>query len=393
MGIGMSVSNVQQLDRRVTRQLLWGKWADTSPIFNRETGQPVPGEAHVEGAGDGIGWFPTQPSMLAGAADWRAREMVENEGWSRNFSPSHLEEISQSLATLRASGILGTSFGREQFPLPQFGAELEDAARNLEDGRGIVRFRGFPVDRFSYQELQQIIWGFGLYLGTARPQDQAGTLVADVRDLNGTRGYENNGNLGFHADPCDVTALFCINVPIRGGLSYIVSSLAIHNEIARTRPDLLKVLYEPIYWNWAGRQNPGQKSWCEVPLFARDGEKFVSIYSSLRIARAISSDDVPDYSDRQKEAVNLIAALLARPEFRLACKFLPGDLQLLNNYVTYHGRTSFEDDPAAGRIRHLLKLWLSVPNSRNLPIPYKAIFKEIQAGALRGGYVTPEEES
>ena len=33
-------------------------------------------------------------------------------------------------------------------------------------------------------------------------------------------------------------------------------------------------------------------------------------------------------------------------------------MQMLNNHVTYHGRTQYVDDAASGRDRFLLRLWL-----------------------------------
>src|SRR5262249_60234750 len=63
----------------------------------------------------------------------------------------------------------------------------------------------------------------------------------------------------------------------------------------------------------------------------------------------------------------------------------PGDIQLLNNHVTYHARTSFEDDEASGRDRLLYRLWLSMPNSRALPPGFEVLWGSIEPGALRGG--------
>ena len=62
-----------------------------------------------------------------------------------------------------------------------------------------------------------------------------------------------------------------------------------------------------------------------------------------------------------------------------------GDIQLLNNHVTYHARTAFEDDAAAGRDRLLFRLWLSMPNSRALPPGFEVLWGSIEPGALRGG--------
>jgi hypothetical protein len=63
----------------------------------------------------------------------------------------------------------------------------------------------------------------------------------------------------------------------------------------------------------------------------------------------------------------------------------PGDIQLLNNHVIYHGRTPYEDvdDPDGDRL--LYRLWLSMPNSRALPPGFEVLWGSIEAGALRGG--------
>jgi hypothetical protein len=44
----------------------------------------------------------------------------------------------------------------------------------------------------------------------------------------------------------------------------------------------------------------------------------------------------------------------------------PGDLQLLNSYVTLHDRTEYVDYPESERMRHMLRLWLAMPNARPL---------------------------
>ncbi len=38
--------------------------------------------------------------------------------------------------------------------------------------------------------------------------------------------------------------------------------------------------------------------------------------------------------------------------------FQPGDMQFINNYHVLHGRQPYKDDRAAGKIRHLKRLWL-----------------------------------
>ncbi|MEU6731127.1 TauD/TfdA family dioxygenase [Nonomuraea wenchangensis] len=63
-----------------------------------------------------------------------------------------------------------------------------------------------------------------------------------------TRGYQHSGRLSYHSDPSDAVALMCVRPAKSGGLSSNVSSVAVHNESVRTRPDLAEVLYQP-WWH------------------------------------------------------------------------------------------------------------------------------------------------
>ena len=63
-------------------------------------------------------------------------------------------------------------------------------------------------------------------------------------------------------------------------------------------------------------------------------------------------------------------------------------MQFLNNHVVYHVRSAYQDDEA-GHDRFLLRLWLSMPNSRPLPKGHEVLWGSIEAGALRGGIAKP----
>ena len=67
----------------------------------------------------------------------------------------------------------------------------------------------------------------------------------------------------------------------------------------------------------------------------------------------------------------------------------PGDLQLLNNHVIYHGRTHYEDGDGANQDRLLLRLWVATPNSRALPPSFLPIWSTTEPGVPRGGIAQP----
>ena len=62
-----------------------------------------------------------------------------------------------------------------------------------------------------------------------------------------------------------------------------------------------------------------------------------------------------------------------------------GDLLFLNNWTTLHRRTEFEDHDTPELKRHLLRVWLSVPNSRPIDPLFVDNFGATEAGAIRGG--------
>ena len=231
--------------------------------------------------------------------------------------------------------------------------------------------RGLPVGAYTKDDLRLLYWGIGTHLGTAVSQSKDGDLLGDVRnfgvDINSAegRGYKSNQRLSFHTDSADVVGLMVLRMAKCGGLSKIASSVAVHNEIARTRPDLLAALYEPFPWSWQGQEPPGESGWYLQPLFSRFDGKF-ACRSSACTSRTASASTTRRASRRQIAAMDLIDAIAWREDVHLSMHFEPGDIQLLCNHTALHSRTAFEDYPEEDRRRHLLRMWLAVPNSRTL---------------------------
>jgi len=124
-----------------------------------------------------------------------------------------------------------------------------------------------------------------------------------------------------------------------------------------------------------------------MPVFGvRDG-KLTCQYSRTYVEQAQAFPEVPRISDAQNEALDLLAAVAE--EVCLQSPFVPGDIQLLNNHVIFHGRTAYEDDSETGQERLLLRLWLSMPNSRSLPEGFEGFWGSIARGVTRGGVMQP----
>jgi alpha-ketoglutarate-dependent taurine dioxygenase len=85
-----------------------------------------------------------------------------------------------------------------------------------------------------------------------------------------------------------------------------------------------------------------------------------TFYHSDYFRSATRHADVPPFTAREQELLDLYEAIAADPELRLDMQFAEGDVQLVSNHVVLHARTAYEDAPDPTRQRHLLRLWLSL---------------------------------
>ncbi len=350
---------------------------------------------------------------IQGPSAWRGAELTESD-WLWRLPGGAGSEIEAALAAVRARGLDPPAFGRDEFPLPELGAVLAEARREIEEGRGFLRLRGLPVDAYDEADLRRVFWGLAAHLGTARYQSADGELIGEVRDevrafgavreafkpagggaaLSSRAKSRSNGPLRFHTDRCDAIALFCLRASKAGGASKVVSAVAIHNEILVRRPDLLEVLYGDYHRCRLGEEKGGEVQAYRLPVFAIERGHFTTQYSRTFVEEAPRVAGVPPLSARQLEAIDLLHEVAE--ELCLRADFEPGDLLLINNHVIYHGRDPFEDDAGGpgqdgGRDggRLLLRIWLSMPNSRPLPEGHAVLWGATEAGALRGGIAQP----
>ena len=309
-----------------------------------------------------------------------------------------LEEIADIDNALQITFKKGhTSCGtmaQADFPLHTFKSTLEFMLDRVENDMGMFVLRGFPIDDYSEDQIRMIYWGIGLHLGGAVSQSGKGDVIGDVKNFAASenshtskgRGYMTNERLSFHTDSCDIVSLIVLQTAPEGGLSMICSSIAVRNEIARRRPDLLEVLYGDFYWSWKGNQPPGTKcKWYKQPVFSEQNGRLSCRYISMHIHSAQEFSEVPRLTDKQKEALELVDDIANEKEMHFEMMFEPGDIQVLNNHICMHARTEFVDGETDDTKRHLLRMWLSPTNSRQLNAAC-GFFLNHASGELRGGF-------
>jgi hypothetical protein len=342
---------------------------------------------------------------ITGPEAWLGRDMAASTRWIRPFAPREIDEIDAALRTLQRTGLAWPKFGRDDFPLPTFSRELAGVLDELEHGRGFVLLRGFPVARYTEDELKNVYWGVGAHLGHHRYQNALGELIGEVRDENRRYGEvrepsmdptlgrssrskaRSAGPLRFHTDRCDVVSLLCVRKAKRGGHSKIVSAVSVSNEILRIRPDLHALLCQDYWRSRQGEEAGGEKKVFALPIFCLHEGKFTTQYSRTFVEAAQKLPGVPRMTPAHDEALDLHADLCEELCFTMELE--PGDWQLLNNHVIYHGRTHYEDGDGLDQDRLLLRLWLSTPNSRALPAGYLPIWGTTAPSVPRGGIAQP----
>ena len=340
-------------------------------------------------------------SPILGPAAWRGEDLKRATDWIRPVTDAEAHELDAALRAVQKNGLDWPAMSRRDFPIPRFAESLAAVSRQLEDGRGLVLLRGLPVERYTDAELRVVYSGIGLHLGTPRYQNAQGELIGDVRDENRLYGSvreleaagtgeprtsrskaRSAGPLRFHTDRVDVVTLLCVRPAAKGGLSKVVSSVAVHNAILERRPDLHALLCQPYYHSREGEAGGRQRSYA-MPIFGMRDGRFTSQYSRTFVENAQHIPGVPKLTPAQNEALDLWAEVCEELYYEMTLE--RGDLQLLNNHVVYHARSTYEDDPAPGCDRFLMRLWLSMPNSRALPEGFDALWGSIEPGAVRGG--------
>lgn len=329
------------------------------------------------------------PEPLSHPAAWRGEELLRRDDWILTLTSDEVGELSSALE--RNADRPMESIDAEQFPLPQLGPRLHSIQRSLEEGSGAVMLRGFPVREFSEEEARRIFWGMSRHVGTPVSQSAAGERLFAVRDAGfgdqdpRSRGPNTKKKLSFHTDRCDVIGFLCWRQAISGGENELVSSMAVYNEILRQRPDLLQVLEAPFVYKRHTVDGGNDRAWCQQPIFSQFEGNFACAFLRVLIDRADADPDLPDLSGEQREAMNFLESVAGDPELFVRFRQEEGDLLFLNNWVTLHRRTAFEDHESEEEKRCLFRLWLSVPNSRPLDPQFAENYGATGAGEIRGG--------
>lgn len=323
---------------------------------------------------------------LAGPWAWRGSELSESDYRERLTS----DDVAEILAAVRHARSLDRPTGslhRDDFPLPGLGPKIARWRRELRWGRGFQVISGVPVQRLGQEGAEVFFWCFGLHLGIPGAQNPQGDLLGHVRDTGSpsdgsVRQYRTREGIDFHCDLADVVGLLCLSNAKAGGRSRVASSVTAYGELVRRRPDLASRLYEPFVMDTKGE---GGTPWVGVVpcAFARGELRTFWHIGYFQSASRISG--APPMDDRAREVIELYDSVMNEPGMAVEMDFEPGDVQLVSNHTIVHGRTAYEDHGDEVQKRHLLRLWLSLPERHSLSMRARIERSRLQVVARLAG--------
>lgn len=337
---------------------------------------------------DGIERAELELRPASGRNVWYGPEMATRTDWVRPLTAVEIEAFETAVFRLDATGIDITAISPAAMNAPGLRALADEIRQTVLHDTGFILVRGVPVEKWTTRQCAIAYFGLGVMIGEPVSQNAMGHILGHVKDIGfdyqrpSHRGYQTAARLPYHCDSSDIVALLCVKPARAGGLSSIVSSAAIYNEMLRRRPDLVAELVRPVYRDRRDEVPAGADPWYAVPAFnpMPDGS-LVTTYVRSAIRKAQRFPEVPRLTPALEAACDLLDSLAESPDIHLDMEFRPGDMQFLNNHWILHSRTAFEDFPEPAQRRHLFRLWLACADGPPLP----EVFTHVWQGATANG--------
>nr|WP_284732233.1 TauD/TfdA family dioxygenase [Sphingobium nicotianae] len=262
---------------------------------------------------------------------------------------------------------------RADFSSPEIDALMAAARWQLLHGTGAIILSGIDAARYDLDAHERLYWGLGTHVGTGVEQSPRRDFIAHVQREEGgpLRGYTTDMELRSHTDFHEVLSLYSLRTAPSGGESGAVSALAIHNIMARERPDLLAALYEGAHIDWPQRAVPLEE---KLPFFWTIDGKTSGFNNRVFMRYGREPEKLPE---RLREALAFYDEIALRSDVRADFLLQPGEMFFWHNFLVLHSRQSFSDTP--DRKRLLLRLWLNVPGGRPIHPAMARLTAEIDA--------------
>jgi len=301
---------------------------------------------------------------------WDADTLWERSAWRIQVTDQLLATFRQTVAELVLDDGFFESYAHGKIAVPGLQELADEMRKELQEGSGVVWLKGPPASGFTETQMKFFFLAVGEAMGNTI--GNYGRLY-DVKDHGGSYKKERipvsqtRATTGFHTDSSahntmpDIVALLCVQPARTGGESLVVSAAAIHEELRKTNPETLTLLYREFIRDVV---TPGVGKTREAllnnrfPVFSQGlyGPGVSFRYMRYWIEKGHQEAELA-LSDKEMAALDTLDMLLSLPRFAAQFRLEAGDHVWANNHVVAHNRTGYEEDPQEPR--HLVRMWIS----------------------------------
>ena len=97
-------------------------------------------------------------NVLESNIAWDGKTIKARQQAHYVLSQADIEELQAAIKIAQASGKNLIHLNIVDFPLPNLSNQLNNFADELENGSGVIKITGFPVEKFTFLETQIIFW-------------------------------------------------------------------------------------------------------------------------------------------------------------------------------------------------------------------------------------------
>ncbi len=235
---------------------------------------------------------------------------------------------------------------------------------------GLLVLTGLPV---AVDAAQAALRRISSLIGDVLPQNRDGALIKHVSDRGthigeGVRSRYSESRFGgdLHTDGAesvppvpDVFTLLCVRQSAEGGALVVVHLRDLERELGRVS-GVLDTLRTPFHFDRRGDQGAGERPTIPKPvLFTQHGRPAITYLRTYIEVGHARGGEVPSLTTRQRAALDALDDAISRKDVMRRGKLREGELAIVDNLSSLHGRTEFRDDPARPRL--LLRTWIRVP--------------------------------
>lgn len=189
---------------------------------------------------------------------WDNEDIAGRYNWTYELTANDLEELEKALQYFKSLNKPLGFVNRKTFPLSNLHAKLREISNDIHNGFGFKVVRGLPVDSHTREEIIIIYAGLASHIAPIRGRQDhrfngkpADVVANHIKDLSGVYDASKIGAPAytadkqvFHTDSGDIISLLCLETAAEGGKSKLSSSWRVYNELASSRPDLIRTLAE-----------------------------------------------------------------------------------------------------------------------------------------------------